>query len=189
MLACKSLIAAACLIVVVGAADHTISWGFDTSQANLEVKAGDSVTWAFDQAGNPQHTVTSNDSPALFDSGFLDVGQSFTHNFPVPGSFPYYCEPHSWMSGIITVLAAPTDSPPCAKGPRTRRKCKVACAANGLNYSKFKKVDGCPVCKCKCRDSLLKKACLTCGGGCQWARRQRLFGVFCLGVCLPCPPS
>jgi len=190
MLACKSLIVAACLIAVVGAADHTISWGFDTSQANLEVKAGDSVTWAFDQAGNPQHTVSSGDSPVLFESGLLGVGQSFTHTFPTEGSFFYYCAPHSWMSGTITVVAAdpePTTTTvaSCPKAPPKKGKCKKLCDKNGMDFDKFKIIDNCPVCKCACRERIAKRDCQS--KGCTWEKRLKLFGRKCRGVCHSCP--
>ena len=63
------------------------------------VAVGGTVTWTNnDQA---PHTATSSASPALWDSGNLNNGQSFARAFPTAGSFPYVCSLHSGMSGTI----------------------------------------------------------------------------------------
>jgi plastocyanin len=59
------------------------------------------------------HTTTSDS--ALWDSGPLDSGQSFSFTFTAPGSYPYHCGIHPAMTGTITVLEgcppAATDTP------------------------------------------------------------------------------
>ncbi len=74
----------------------------------LEVTVGTTVTWTNDDT--VAHTVTSGPSDGtrgeadgLFDSGFLDAGDSFSYTFTEVGEFPYYCLPHPWMVGSVTV--------------------------------------------------------------------------------------
>lgn len=71
---------------------------------SLTIDVGDTVTWSND--GDNAHTVTANGGG--FDSGNLDPGQSFSHSFSEPGTFPYYCQYHrsAGMTGTIKVLAS-----------------------------------------------------------------------------------
>lgn len=75
---------------------------------NLEVKVGTTVTWT--NADQVAHTVTSGASDGargtpdgLFDSGFLDPGESYSYTFTEVGELSYYCIPHPWMVGSVTV--------------------------------------------------------------------------------------
>jgi len=68
------------------------------------------------------HTVTANG--ASFASGTIANGASFSHTFGVAGSFPYHCSIHAFMTGTVTVNAAPTPpptAPPTAPPTRTPR--------------------------------------------------------------------
>lgn len=56
------------------------------------------------------HTVTSTDSLAprrpngLFDKALLRKGDTFEFTFTKPGTYHFYCQPHSeFMFGTITV--------------------------------------------------------------------------------------
>jgi plastocyanin len=56
------------------------------------------------------HTVTSGDSDGrvgtpsgLFDSGDMVQGDQFSFTFDEPGTYPYYCVPHPWMTGTVIV--------------------------------------------------------------------------------------
>ena len=89
----------------------------------LTVTAGDEVTWM--SSGSNPHTVTADDGS--FDSspdcdGFadsasgacMDEGESFSHTFDEPGTYPYYCKLHGsegggGMAGTIVVEAAASD--------------------------------------------------------------------------------
>ena len=75
---------------------------------DLEIEVGTTVTWTNDDS--VAHTVTSGESDGTsgeadgtFDSGFLDPGASFSYTFTEVGEFPYYCLPHPWMRGSVTV--------------------------------------------------------------------------------------
>ena len=37
------------------------------------------------------------------DSGIIPAGQSYSHPFPNPGTYPYLCTLHTGMSGSVTV--------------------------------------------------------------------------------------
>jgi plastocyanin len=78
----------------------------------LTITAGTTVTWT--NNGGMTHSVTADDGS--YDSGNLSPGQSFSHTYTTPGTYPYYCVFHGapggvGMSGTITVTgasAAPT---------------------------------------------------------------------------------
>lgn len=74
----------------------------------LTVAVGTTVTWTNSDA--IAHTVTSGLSDGVavtpdgfFDSGFLNAGDMFSYTFTEAGEFPYYCLPHPWMKGKVTV--------------------------------------------------------------------------------------
>lgn len=78
------------------------------SPLNIEVSVGTEVTWTNDD--EIVHTVTSGKSDGrvgtpddLFDSGNLDAGDTFSYTFDKPGTYDYYCIPHPWMKGTVTV--------------------------------------------------------------------------------------
>lgn len=78
------------------------------SPGDLTIPVGTTVRWVNGDA--VAHTVTSGTSDGTvgipdgrFDSGFIDPGDGFTFTFTQPGTYPYYCIPHPWMSGTITV--------------------------------------------------------------------------------------
>ena len=70
------------------------------SPGNFTVKAGQTVTWV--NKDTTVHTVTSS-SGQLFDSGNLNPGQTWSHDFTQSGVYKYYCTLHAWMKGNVTV--------------------------------------------------------------------------------------
>ena len=77
----------------------------------VTIAAGGEVLWVNDDAG---HTVTAGDIdenkdlvgvdyPNGFDSGFYTAGNTFSHKFEVAGDYPYFCQVHPWMKGIVIV--------------------------------------------------------------------------------------
>jgi plastocyanin len=75
---------------------------------NLTVSVGTTIRWTNEDA--IVHTVTSGSSDGavgvadgVFDSGFLNEGDTFTYTFEEAGEFPYFCTPHPWMKGTVTV--------------------------------------------------------------------------------------
>jgi plastocyanin len=107
---------------VASAAPLTIhmTTGLRFDPADAEVGVGQTVTWVNDSP--IQHTATDDPAKnpvaqahpeyaqlpagaAVWDSGLLDPGKSFSHTFTVPGTYHYFCIPHvlSGMRGTITV--------------------------------------------------------------------------------------
>jgi plastocyanin len=72
----------------------------DYSINELTIKVGTTVTWTNNDPGMI-HTVTSVDG--LFDSGFLNEGDTWSYTFEEPGDFEYLCTPHPWMKARIIV--------------------------------------------------------------------------------------
>jgi plastocyanin len=65
----------------------------------VEVNVGETVTWVNDDSGI--HTITSKD--AVFDSGIMGEGQSFSYTFDKAGEYSYNCSPHPNMVGTAVV--------------------------------------------------------------------------------------
>jgi plastocyanin len=81
--------------------------GFEPKTIN--VKTGQIVTW--NNMDNSLHTVISgkglNDpnNGKAFDSGLTSLipGKSWSHQFIKAGTFPYFCELHPAMTGLVVV--------------------------------------------------------------------------------------
>jgi plastocyanin len=65
----------------------------------ITVTAGTTITWTNKDA--IAHTVTSN--TALFNSGSLATGKTFTYTFSAAGTYSYYCSIHPTMVASVTV--------------------------------------------------------------------------------------
>ena len=80
----------------------------------VNVSPGETVTWANTDLSS--HTVTSgkpdnstgNVIAAVFDSGLLAPGKTFSHTFTVAdvGTINYFCQVHPWMAGQVIVASA-----------------------------------------------------------------------------------
>jgi plastocyanin len=68
----------------------------------LTIEAGDTVEWRITSG---RHSSTSKDG---WDSGEMIEGVTFAQRFDVPGVYPYFCTPHDFMRGTVTVLEAPS---------------------------------------------------------------------------------
>lgn len=82
--------------------------GFTPDNVTVIIGVNNTVTWTNDDASI--HTVTSSTVPtgaSPFDSGFLNAGATFTYTFTTPGVYEYHCTIHPWMTGFVTVRAAP----------------------------------------------------------------------------------
>jgi plastocyanin len=99
-------------------ADQTVQVGPGTvfSPSMVTVSPGEAVIWNF----LAFHTSTSDAAtgPEVWDSGFRDSG-TFSHTFTTPGTYPFYCQVHSFpggtaMNGVVQVVGAgitPTSTP------------------------------------------------------------------------------
>lgn len=67
--------------------------------STISVKAGDTVTWKFEDKGIP-HNVVANDES--FKSDIKDSGV-FEHTFEKRGTFSYSCTVHPGMNGMVKV--------------------------------------------------------------------------------------
>ncbi len=73
---------------------------------------GATVTWQNDDP--VAHTITSNE--AWFDSGQLEAGQAFVHEFDQPGTFRYHCNNHPGMEGVVIVMPGGAVAPALFEG-------------------------------------------------------------------------
>ncbi len=74
---------------------------FAFSPKVLTVAAGTKVTWT--NKDDEPHTVVNAGSPPAFKSAALDGGDSFSFTFTQPGTYPYFCSIHPFMTGTVVV--------------------------------------------------------------------------------------
>ena len=87
------------LVIIPKESSLNIHLGFQPEKLTLVLGVNNTVTWRNDDT--EWHTAHSN--LPEFDSGLIQPGQSFTHFFNRAGIYPYHCDPHPWMTGIIIV--------------------------------------------------------------------------------------
>ena len=66
---------------------------------NIVIKAGTSIT----VTNNGAFPHSWSDQGGAWDTGILQTGQSKTLTFNTPGVYHFYCKPHPWMTGQLTV--------------------------------------------------------------------------------------
>lgn len=101
MILLASLLAACAPVATRGGPNAVTIGGFAFQPAQLQVKAGTTVTWT--NTDLVAHTVTAQDGS--FDSGRLERGQSFSHTFTRAGTVNYHCAIHPDMVGAVQVTA------------------------------------------------------------------------------------
>ena len=74
---------------------------FAFNPQTIEIAVGDTVTWTNNDTA--QHTVTQSPSGSGFQSGGLAQGATFEQTFDTAGTFDYFCEFHSGMTGTVVV--------------------------------------------------------------------------------------
>jgi plastocyanin len=95
-------IALACLVgaTPATAGSQTVSIAsFSFTPSSLVVNQG--VTVTFTNTANVSHTATSD--VGFFNTGTITAGSSSTATFPSAGNFPYHCQIHPVMHGLIQV--------------------------------------------------------------------------------------
>ncbi len=80
---------------------HMNMRNFAYQMANIQVRAGTTVTWT--NQDNVPHSVTFKNG--MKDSGLLSQGQSFSYTFNTPGTYQYYCTVHPYMVATVTVVS------------------------------------------------------------------------------------
>jgi plastocyanin len=74
---------------------------FEFAITRLTVRPGTTVIWV--NEGNVPHTSTADDR--LWASPLLSRGESYSRVFNEVGEYPYFCEPHPFMRGVVVVQA------------------------------------------------------------------------------------
>ena len=76
---------------------------------HIRVIAGynSTVIWTNDEEAEVSHTVTSEED--IFNSGLFGRGESWNYTFAREGVYRYFCIPHPWMRGSVTVEEVPED--------------------------------------------------------------------------------
>jgi plastocyanin len=67
--------------------------------SSITVTVNTTLTWT--NKDGMAHTVTS--TTGLFDSGNINAGGTYSHQFTTAGTFPYRCTIHSGMTGTVIV--------------------------------------------------------------------------------------
>ncbi len=80
---------------------HMNIQNFAYQYANMQVRAGTTVTWT--NQDNVPHSITFKNG--MKDSGLLSAGQSFSYTFNTPGTYQYYCTVHPYMVATVTVVS------------------------------------------------------------------------------------
>ena len=73
--------------------------GFAYGPAKTKIKAGETVMW--ENEDGVGHTITAADG--TFESGMLNRNNRIEVKFDKPGTFAYYCKPHPYMRGTVTI--------------------------------------------------------------------------------------
>lgn len=81
-----------------GAAAQTASPDYSPQNITVVIGVNNTVTWINND--NAVHTVTDN---GVFDSGYIQPGQSWSYTFTTPGTYEYHCSLHPWMTGTVIV--------------------------------------------------------------------------------------
>jgi plastocyanin/sugar lactone lactonase YvrE len=88
--------------IVEGATPN--EWGY--TPENPVIQVGQAVE--FVNRGQMWHTATADDGS--FDTGAMYEGDRVVIVFDEPGEFGFFCQPHPWMRGMITVEGERSDS-------------------------------------------------------------------------------
>jgi plastocyanin len=85
----------------VADSDIAIS-NFAFNPANITVKKGATLTWKNNDS--TQHDITPDNPTSEFQrSELLSKGGTYSVTFNTVGSFTYFCSPHPYMKGSVTV--------------------------------------------------------------------------------------
>jgi plastocyanin len=85
------------------AASQTVSIkDFSFAPKSVSVSVGDTVSWS--NTGDEVHTASARNGS--FDTGNLASGASGSATFNKAGTFSYFCKPHPFMTGSVTVTGS-----------------------------------------------------------------------------------
>jgi plastocyanin len=99
-----AILVATCVAGQARAETHVVEISnFAIEPPALTIEAGDTVEW---RIVSGRHSSTAKGG--AWDSGEMTQSVTFAQQFDVPGVYPYFCTPHDFMRGTITVVEAPT---------------------------------------------------------------------------------
>jgi len=76
---------------------------YEFTPGKITVKKGTTIT--FENLDIAPHTVTVDDESIEGPkSKLFGKGETFQYTFDEVGSFPYHCQPHPYMKGVIEVI-------------------------------------------------------------------------------------
>ncbi len=84
--------------VVEGAEVAIVDSSFQPAEVSINL--GETVTWINEDS--IAHDIASDDGQT-FESPVLNEGDSYSFTFEVPGSYPYHCPLHPFMTAIVLV--------------------------------------------------------------------------------------
>ena len=94
------------VVIIANGAGENLHLGFEPSKITIVIGVNNTVIWKNEDSD--WHTAHSNIPE--FNSGLIQPGDSFTHTFQRAGTYPYHCDPHPWMTGVVIVKAATSTS-------------------------------------------------------------------------------
>ena len=93
---------AAIVLIIEGSYNPAQTESFLPKRITVTLGVNDTIVWINEDT--QPHTVTS--TKGIFDSKLLQPGGKWVHTFTQPGNYPYYCQPHPWMTGEVVVLGS-----------------------------------------------------------------------------------
>ena len=87
------------VVVIQDGASVNASLGFRPAMITVLIGINSTVIWKNEDSD--WHDVHSD--TGLFYSGIIQPGARWTYTFTSPGTYPYLCDPHPWMTGTIIV--------------------------------------------------------------------------------------
>jgi len=87
------------VVIIPKGAGLNLHLGFEPPMITIVIGVNNTVIWKNEDTD--WHTAHSNIPE--FNSGLIPPGGNFTHTFLRPGTYPYHCDPHPWMTGIVIV--------------------------------------------------------------------------------------
>ncbi len=84
----------------IGKTDRLTIANYAFAPPVLTVRAGTKIT--VKNTDSTAHTATARSG--AFDTGTLKPGQSASFTLKKPGTYPYYCQFHAFMTGTIQVV-------------------------------------------------------------------------------------
>ena len=91
-------------VIIPAGAGENLHLGFEPAKIKVMIGVNNTIVWKNEDSD--WHTAHSNIPE--FNSGLIQAGDSFSHTFLRAGVYPYHCDPHPWMTGVVTVVGTST---------------------------------------------------------------------------------